>query len=427
MSVFITLNRPVYALAVVTSLLACNADPAQSKHDSADDEVVADDDSSARGDRDSLDASTTGRGSDASVRPMDAGHEPALPDKPKPDASASDASSAPDAGARDGSSSDASPSDARVPDQPAKNYDWHAGDYPPDLHAQTYLELKDLPGQGGRTRGYKVHVPRGYSAEKPTPVLYSFHGIQQNAVSFTVDGTSLVAESDAQGFVLVIPNGVQEEIFGGAWNAGTCCGTPATERLDDVGFVRAIHAAISEHLNIDPRRVYATGLSNGAYMTHRLGCEAADLFAAIAPLAGSIGTSELSFAGTNREDPDLKSCNPVRPISVLAMHGTSDGLVPYKGMKPSLDLWAKAAGCGASTMAASQPESGGDTTCVTYRDCPDGIEVTGCTVDNGGHCWFGDPTCGIGIPVIGSLVVGNNSNFLDASKAAWGFVSRFQR
>ncbi|HEY6879069.1 MAG TPA: PHB depolymerase family esterase, partial [Polyangiales bacterium] len=275
-----------------------------------------------------------------------------------------------------------------------------------------------------RTRGYKVHVPPGYDPSKATPVLYSFHGLQQNAVMFTVDGTSLVAESDAEGFVLVMPNGVQEDGIGGSWNAGVCCGAAASAKLDEVGFVRAIHAAIREHLNIDPKRVYATGLSNGAFMAHRLGCEAADLFAAIAPLAGSIGTSELGAIGTNR-DPDLKACEPSRPLPVLAMHGSGDGIVPYAGMKPSLDHWAQVAGCGTGTIAATQPASGGDTSCVTYRDCPQGIEITGCTVANGGHCWFGDESCGTGFAGIGNLVVGRNSDFLDASKAAWEFVSRF--
>ena len=304
-------------------------------------------------------------------------------------------------------------------------YDWVAGDYPPNRNAQSYLTLGGLPGQGTRQRGYKVHVPKGYDPSVPTPVLYAFHGYQQNASMFVVNGTGFVPKSDQEGFILVMPNGVQEDGFGGSWNGGVCCGAAAAQKLDDVGFVRAIHAELQKHLNIDVQRVYATGLSNGGFMTHRLGCEASDLFAAIAPIAGSIGTSQLGSTGTNR-DPDLKECTPERPIAVLMVHGDADPIVPYAGMKPSLDHWARANGCRETTAPAMQPASGGDTTCVTYEGCS-GIEVTGCSVRGGGHCWFGDASCGTGALGIGNLFVGNNSSYLKTSDAVWSFVSRFRR
>jgi polyhydroxybutyrate depolymerase len=304
-------------------------------------------------------------------------------------------------------------------------YDWVAGDYPPNLSAQTFLTLGGLPGQGTRQRGYKVHVPKGYDPKVPAPVLYAFHGFLQNAPMFVINGTGFVPKSDQEGFILVMPNGAQEDGLGGSWNAGVCCGAAAAQKLDDVGFVRAIHGELQKHLNIDAQRVYATGFSNGGFMTHRLGCEASDLFAAIAPIAASIGTSELGSTGTHR-DPDLKACTPERPVAVLTVHGDADGIVPYAGMKPSLDHWARENGCRETSVPATQPMSGGDTTCVTYEGCA-GVEVTGCTVRGGGHCWFGDASCGTGAPGIGNLFVGNNSSYLKTSDAVWSFVSRFRR
>jgi len=325
---------------------------------------------------------------------------------------------------------DASPRpDATIPTSPdagAATYDWVAGDYPPNINSTNYLTITGVAGQKGKTRGYKVHVPKGYDPKVPAPVLFSFHGYQQNALMFTVSGTSFVKKSDEKGFILVIPNGNQEDGIGGSWNGGVCCGSSAQQKLDDVALVRAIYADVKKHVNVDERRVYATGLSNGGFFTHRLGCEAADLFVAIAPLAGSIGTKELGAIGTNA-DPDLKECKPSKPIAVLAMHGNGDPIVPYAGMKPSLDLFAAANGCSTTTVAAKQPASGGDTTCVTYEGCKGGVEVTGCTVEKGGHCWFGDASCGTGAPGIGNLFVGNNSTFLNATDAAWEFVSRFSR
>jgi polyhydroxybutyrate depolymerase len=363
------------------------------------------------------------------------------------DATVGASSSSPDGGGLNaqfgvGSSSDGGPStgnagheggvtmgqvdpDAGGGGAPPSGFDWKAGDYPPELHEQNYLEIVGVPGQAGKTRGYKVHVPQSYDPAVPAPVLFALHGYQQNAAMFVVEGTSLVGKSDREGFVLVMPNGVQEDLLGGSWNAGVCCGAAAAQKLDDVGLMRAFYAEVRKHVNIDSRRVYATGLSNGAFMAHRLGCEAADLFAAIAPLAGTIGTAELGATGTNL-DPDFKSCDPVRSIAVLYMHGDGDLIVPYASMQPTLDYWARKNGC-TTTGPATHPASGGDTTCVTYAECKAGVEVTGCTVKGGGHCWFGDPSCGTGAPGIGALVVGNNSDFLKASDAAWEFVSRFQR
>jgi polyhydroxybutyrate depolymerase len=311
-------------------------------------------------------------------------------------------------------------------DAAPSSFDWKAGDYPPELHEQEYLEIVGVPGQAGKTRGYKVHVPRNYDPAVPAPVLFALHGYQQNAAMFVVEGTGLVAKSDQEGFVLVMPNGVQEDLLGGSWNAGVCCGAAADQKLNDVGLMRAIYAEVRKHVNIDSRRVYATGLSNGGFMAHRLGCEAADLFVAIAPLAGTIGTAELGAIGTSL-DPDFRSCDPVQSIAVLYMHGDGDPIVPYTGMKPTLDHWASKNGCSSTTGPATHPASGGDTTCVTYAGCKAGVEVTGCTVKDGGHCWFGDQSCGTGAPGIGELIVGNNSNFLKASDAAWEFVSRFRR
>jgi polyhydroxybutyrate depolymerase len=319
------------------------------------------------------------------------------------------------------------PRDATVSqDASDSSYDWRAGDYPPDPRAQTYLPIDGVSGQAGKMRGYKVHVPPTYDPSVPAPVVFALHGWQQNAVMFGVDGSGWMDKSDQEGFVLVMPNGIQEDGVGGSWNAGVCCGAAASQRLDDVGLIRAIFADVVKHANIDRGRVYATGMSNGGFMTHRLGCEAADLFVALVPNAGSIGTAALGAIGTN-PTPDLMECKPSKPVAVLAIHGTSDGIVPYAGMKPSLDHWAKENGCEATTRPATQPASGGDTTCVTYEGCDDGVEVTGCSVMGGGHCWFGDPSCGTGAPGIGNLFVGNDSNFLNNTDAAWDFFKRFER
>lgn len=309
--------------------------------------------------------------------------------------------------------------------------DWGPGDYPPgDITAQNYLTISGVKGQQGNDRQYKVHVPPGYSPATPMPVLFCLHGLFQNAVMFCLDtGVAWNSKSDAEGFILVMPNGYQN-----SWNGGTCCGAAATAGLDDVSLMRAIFAEVATHLNVDPHRVYATGLSNGGYLSYRLACEASDIFVAIAPAAGAVGTTAIGGAVDGglpviNSTSDLRSCTPMHPVSVLDIHGTADPLVAYSVQAPSLAIWSLANNCSTMTSPASIPTSWGDTTCVTHSGCPTSprIEVTGCTVQGGGHCWFGSSDCGTGGGSLGMAFVGNNSNFLKNTDAAWAFLSRFTR
>lgn len=298
--------------------------------------------------------------------------------------------------------------------------DWVAGDYPPDLRAQTYLEITGVEGQKGYARQYKVHVPPSYDPNVPAPLVFCFHGLMQNAVMFCVDGAGMVEKSDEAGFLLVMPNGYQN-----SWNGGTCCGAASTEQLDDVALTRAILDEVGTHLNVDLNRVYSTGLSNGGYMSYRLACEAADIITAVAPGAAAIGKNDIG-GGTNPAS-DFTTCEPSQPVSVLDLHGTADGLVAYSLQQPSLDHIAALNGCALTTSPATQPVSAGDTTCVSYNDCADSSVVTGCTVQGGGHVWFGDPGCGTGAGTIGCSFVGENSDTLVNTDAAWNFFSGLSR
>jgi polyhydroxybutyrate depolymerase len=156
-----------------------------------------------------------------------------------------------------------------------------------------------------------------------------------------------------------------------SWNGGElCCGTSQRTGVDDVGFMRAIVAKLQQEACIDPKRVYATGLSNGGAMSHRLACEAADLFAATAPVSMGNGT---------------RPCQPARPISVTMFRGTSDTLVSYNGgLFPSaqadFDQWKGLSGCSGSPSRVHN-------VCETYTGCGAGTEVTLCTI-NGGHVLY---------------------------------------
>jgi polyhydroxybutyrate depolymerase len=200
-------------------------------------------------------------------------------------------------------------------------------------------------------------------------VVFDLHGYTSNATQQgLISGWGGVAE--ANGFAVVRPEGT-----GGlqSWNGGdTCCGTALAQGVDDVGFMKALLAELQTQLCVDESRVYASGLSNGGALSHRLGCDAADVFAAVAPVAYPIAFIPMS------------KCSPSRPIAVMHSHGTNDGTVSYNGSfgvpsaPESFAEWADIDGCSGSPV---ETYSKGNSHCDTYQSCEDGVEVTLCTID----------------------------------------------
>jgi polyhydroxybutyrate depolymerase len=208
--------------------------------------------------------------------------------------------------------------------------------------------------------------------------------------------------ADAQGFILALPEGVQA-----SWNSGNCCGDAFVNSVDDVGFVRAVVADVSSRLCVDEARIYATGMSNGGFMAHRLACDAADLFAAVAPVAGVVTLK-----------PD--ECNPSRPISVMHFHGTEDSVVPFGGggagatisVPDSMAFWVDRNGCEAEPEETFRQ---GNARCESHPRCRGEVDVTLCTIEGGGHCWPGNPTCPFG----------SSTTDLSASSAMWEFMQQY--
>jgi polyhydroxybutyrate depolymerase len=179
--------------------------------------------------------------------------------------------------------------------------------------------------------------------------------------------------------------------------------------VDDVGFTRAVIEDIGGQGCIDLARVYATGMSNGGFMSHRLGCEASDVIAAIAPVAGVLGL-------------EPSACNPERAVPIIHFHGTEDMLVAYEGgglaesisVEDSIMGWADRNGCTDELEVTFQQ---GMVTCETADACEDGSAVTLCTVDGGGHCWPGRPCP----TILGSVDLGETTNDISANDAMWDF------
>ncbi|MBU1880316.1 MAG: hypothetical protein KJ734_15315, partial [Chloroflexi bacterium] len=191
--------------------------------------------------------------------------------------------------------------------------------YPVPLTAQA-SPVSSQPGElesGGQRRHYLLHVPPGYAADQPAPLAINLHGLGSNAAQQEqISGMSRLA--DAKTFIVVYPEALGDPA---TWRVGA--GSP------DVAFIRDLIQHLAGQYRIDPARIYATGISNGGGMANRLGCDMADVIAAIAPVSGAY----LFW----------QDCQPGRPVPVLAFHGTADRIVPYEGGQglPFVREWAE--------------------------------------------------------------------------------------
>jgi polyhydroxybutyrate depolymerase len=251
---------------------------------------------------------------------------------------------------------------------------------------------------GGVDRTVHVHVPKGYDATKASPVVLDFHGYTSNGAEQNLLAHMNV-KADAVTFIAVHPEGTGTTP---SWNAGACCGDAAANATDDVGFVGAIIDELESKLCVDAHRVFATGMSNGGFLSHRLACELSTRIAAVAPVAGLLA---------------IPTCNPTRPMSVFQFHGTLDPLVPYDGspamgfpsVLQTMSGWATRAGCSVTSRETSKK---GGVTCTTYDGCKGGAEINLCTVAGGGHTWPG------GLPVPS---LGYTTTSIVATDAMWDF------
>ena len=254
-------------------------------------------------------------------------------------------------------------------------------------------------------REFRVYRPATLPLTAPAPLVVMLHGGFGSA-SQAEEAYGWNDAADRYGFVVAYPDGV-----GRAWAVGDgCCGEPGRTGVDDVGFVTAVVSNLSGRLPMDPKRLYVTGMSNGAMMAYRLAC-ATDVFAAMAPVAGTL----------------LGSCPTPHRLSVLHIHGLADGNVPFDGspgngpgridgppVPSTVDIWRTADAC----MPAAVTTSGVVTTSTAA--CAGGRAVVLVTVTGAGHQWPG----GTGRNVVQrALGLDPPSDALDATDTIWRFFA----
>lgn len=243
---------------------------------------------------------------------------------------------------------------------------------------------------GTVTRTARVHVPASYDPSKRTPLVINLHGRTSNGTQ-QAWLSHAIQKSDAAGYIVMHPESSTSPT---SWNAGGgCCDPAAAQNVDDSGFIRKLLDDAEAKLCIDTSRVYVTGLSNGGYLAHRVACEMTDRIAAIGPVAGLL---------------QLQTCAPTKPMPVMLVHGTSDTLVPYDWVPPTVNYWKAKNQC--TTQATTYQN--GAATCVTHGGCTGGADVVLCTITGGGHQWPG----GEEVPFLGT-----KSDDIIATDAMWNF------
>jgi polyhydroxybutyrate depolymerase len=273
-------------------------------------------------------------------------------------------------------------------------------------------------------RWFLLNTPLEHDGSTPLPVVLDFHGLSEGADVHS-QMSAMGPFADEEGFVVVMPHGT---------------GTPVRWQVDldptegsDLQYAIDLIDQLEAKLCIDTSRIYATGLSNGAFFSSVLGCSLSERIAAIAPVAGVIRP---------------EGCDPARPVPVLAFHGTEDPILLFNGgvggrlsevlengpgaetteaELPEADLdgegypaniraWAEANGCEGEPTDEQLTE----TVLRQAWDCPAEAAVEFYVLEGGGHSWPGSEFSKQITEIVGP------TDDLDANEVLWAFFQRFR-
>ncbi len=250
---------------------------------------------------------------------------------------------------------------------------------------------------GGLKRTYILHVPPQYDGTRETPLVLNLHGFGSNARQ-QASYSGFPAKGDREGFIVVTPNGTGAPQH---WNYPGLSGT------DDITFMRELLDRLESDLCIDAKRVFVSGMSNGAAMSSFVACAMPDRITAIAPVAASVFP---------------RTCAGVRAIPVISFRGTDDFCVPFEGgtsqcgqqfpvvaAKDAMKSWAEHDGCN-PTPAEQQFSASVNT--IAYSECTDDTAVVLFIIEGGGHTWPG----AIDVPRLGAT-----THEVSATDQIWEF------
>ena len=276
---------------------------------------------------------------------------------------------------------------------------------------------------GERERMYLNYTPSGLVKGKTYPLLIVLHGGGGNAKrTMTFCGFNVLAERDK--FLVVYPEGYKK-----GWHDGRIApGVDAyAEKVDDVEFISKVISEMQSKMSVDPNRIFATGISNGAMMSLQLAYKLSDKIRAIAPVCGNIAENQ------------AKDYKPANPVAVLIINGTEDPLVPYEGgyvlserskrgrvvsTTQMMKIWMSLIPSSDKETVQSMSDTNKEDGCVPERIIFPSwgmnnpiqlIRITG-----GGHTWPG------GKQYLPKMIVGKVCKDFKAEEVIWAFFRNLQ-
>jgi len=258
----------------------------------------------------------------------------------------------------------------------------------------------------GGDRPATVYVPEGLDRDVPAPLVVMLHGY---SVSGIVEEIYLQLRplAEERGFLYIYPDGTIDASNKRFWNAADPCCDSTGGLPNDSAYLIGLVDEIKAHYNVDTKRIFFVGHSNGGFMSYRLACDHAGTIAAIVSLAGAVFTNEVQ-------------CNPSEAVSVLEIHGNADDTVlydgsmingeSYLGAQASVATWAGRDGCDPAADESAAPIdidvglAGAETKISRYaKGCAPGGHAELWTIEGGGH-----------LPAVGPEFVKQVGDFLFA-------------
>ena len=266
----------------------------------------------------------------------------------------------------------------------------------------------------GRTRTFLLNLPPGYySGAENFALVIALHGTGGDAYQFEHDYAFTQLANDKE-FVVAYPEGVRSDGLLGirTWNAGYCCDYASENKVDDVGFIRELIDQLVARYNIDPGRVYLTGMSNGGMMAYRLACEIPDRIAAIATVSCSMVTGQ--------------AISPTQAVPIIHLHSELDTKIPYRGgtgiggyyfppTDSALNVWSVANGC---TSGPQKVIDDAAYSLTEWENCENNVAIHYYLTKDGGHAWPGG--------IKSRPAADEPSRAIDANELIWDFFQRYK-
>jgi polyhydroxybutyrate depolymerase len=280
------------------------------------------------------------------------------------------------------------------------------------INATNYCSAQyDSIIHNGLYRTFLLHLPENYSENDTLPLILAFHGGFGSAANLQ-EQSGLSQKANSENFIVVYPEGIKSVPLGiRTWNAGWCCGYASKTNSNDIGFVASLLDTLENQMNIDPERIYATGMSNGGFLTYRLACGLSDRIAAFAPVAASMSMSE---------------CKPENSVPIIHFHSYQDSSIPYQGgvgngvsdhYNPPIDSVLNAFAFHNNCVNTNDTILNNEQyTYVKWSDCECNKEIQFYITQDGGHSWPGEVKTPVG---------DSTSKYINATDLMWKFFQGF--